>query len=292
MLEKNSSRRCFVSLVFATSLFFVFVLSPIQGFATTSLRTAPTPVYSNDNSITIKSNSLNGTAIAGFLVDLRVNGTNVQSGYTPVTFSNLATGVQYGVVAFWHGSYFFRHFSDGELNRYELVTLNGSSTVTLDAMYEYVPPAKAASLNILAEFPNGTIIGTSEVIGNYIYHAPGMWLDVIPPNQKVPFTGTFTGGSILPFVLFKGETYTVEMTLGYANVTFSHWQDNNRTNNIRSITLNGNATYVAIYDAPNSTIVPNASVNRTNDIGILTIAIVLVLPCDFRMLTRRFSVEN
>ena len=231
--------------------------TPLTAVYTTS---PPPPV---GNSITVTSSLMNGTSVAGFFVDLRINGTHIESGYTPVTFSNLTSGVQYGVVIYWYGNYFFRHYSYGNstpnnffkqyspeaLNRYALVTLNGSTSVTLNGLYEYVPPSQAATLNILAEFPNGTIIGTSEVIGNYIYHQPGMWLTVAPPNSTTPFTGTFTGGSILPFVFFKNETYTVQMTLGYQNVVFSNWQDNNSTNPTRAITLYGNSQYVAIYNA-------------------------------------------
>jgi hypothetical protein len=74
-----------------------------------------------------------------------------------------------------------------------------------------------------------------------------MWLEVVPPGQTSPFTGTFTGGSILPFIFFNYQTYKVEMTTGYGNIQFSRWKDNNSTNPNRAITLNGNATYVAIY---------------------------------------------
>jgi hypothetical protein len=100
----------------------------------------------------------------------------------------------------------------------------------------------------MAEFPNGTIIGTSSVnSGGYIQHTPGMWLDVVPPGSMVPFTGSFTGGSILPFIFFNTETYTVQMSTGYQNYQFAYWKDNNSTNPDRSITLDGNATYIAVY---------------------------------------------
>ena len=59
-----------------------------------------------------------------------------------------------------------------------------------------------------AQFPNGTQIGTTFNNTDYIQHTPGMWLTVTPPGSSQPFTGSFTGGSILPFILFKGQTYT------------------------------------------------------------------------------------
>jgi hypothetical protein len=192
----------------------------------------------------------NGSTIGGIFVDLRLNSNHIQSGFTPVTFSGLHTGVQYLVVVYWYGNYYFRHFSDGNLNRYALVTLNntsGQSGYALNALYENVPKSKAASLNIIAQFPNGTQIGTASEIDGYPQHTPGMWLTVAPPSSTIPFTATFTGGSILPFTFFNGQTYTVQMSTGYENVQFSHWKDTGSSNPVRSIALEGNATFIAIY---------------------------------------------
>lgn len=60
------------------------------------------------------------------------------------------------------------------------------------------------------------------------------------------FTGTFSGGSMLPFILFRSETYTVQMTSGYNGLTFSHWQADNSQDPTGSIFLGGNATFVAV----------------------------------------------
>jgi len=200
-------------------------------------------------SITVTSEDIgNGTTLSGFTVDLRVNGNPVQNGFTPVTFSGLQTGVQYQVVVYWYGNYYFRGFSDGDLNRYALVTLNATQdSVSLTGLYQRVPSSQAASLNILAQFPNGTRIGTTFNNTDYIQHTPGMWLTVTPPGSTQPFTGSYTGGSILPFTLFRGQTYTVEMTAGYGNIQFLHWKDNNSTDLSRQVKLNGDASYTAIY---------------------------------------------
>ena len=201
--------------------------------------------------ITVSSSDLHtGAAITGMYVDLRLNDNSIQSGYTPVTFSGLQTGVQYLVVVYWYGSYYFRHFSNGDLQRYELVTLNstsGQSTISLDALYENIPKSQAASLNLIAQFPNGTQIGTASEDNGYPQHTPGMYLTVTPPGSGPPFTATFTGGSILPFIFFNGDTYTVQMSTGYSNITFAYWKDNGSTNPTRSFRLDGNATYIAIY---------------------------------------------
>jgi hypothetical protein len=198
-------------------------------------------------SIVVNSNDLNGTRLAGMYVDVRVNGNHIESGFTPVTLGNLRPGVQYQVVIYWYGHYYFRHFSDGDLNRYELITLNSTrDTVTLDALYQYVPSNQAATLNIIADLPNGTQIGTTFNNSDYIQHTPGMWLTVGPTGQA-PFTGSFTGGSILPFVLLKDQSYTISMTAGYGNYHFSYWKDDGSTDLNRTVLLTTNATYTVIY---------------------------------------------
>jgi hypothetical protein len=201
--------------------------------------------------ITVTGSDLHtGGTITGMYVDLRLNDNSIQDGFTPVTFSGLQTGVQYLVVVYWYGSYYFRHFSNGDLQRYELVTLNsttGQDTITLNALYENVPTSQAASLNLIAQFPNGTQIGTASEDNGYPQHTPGMYLTVTPPGSDSPFTATFTGGSILPFIFFNGETYTVQMSTGYSNITFAYWKDNGSTDPTRSFALAGNATYIAVY---------------------------------------------
>jgi hypothetical protein len=216
--------------------------------------TTPQPPPSTPYSITVDSNTLNGTAIHGYLIDLRIGGYAIQSGFTPVTFQNLEPGLEYQVVAYWAGNYFFRHFSDGDLNRYELVTLNstGTKSVSFDAMYEYVPPSQAATLNVIAVLPNGTLLGTTFNNSDYIQHTPGMWTTVTPPGSTIPYTGTFTGGSLLPFVLFRGDTYTVQMTLAYGNLAFGHWNDTGSANATRVVTLDQNTTLVAVYEPTSS----------------------------------------
>jgi hypothetical protein len=214
---------------------------------TTTPQTPPT-----SNSITVTSHDMHtGATLSGFFVDLRVNGNHIASGFTPYTFTNLQLGVQYQVVVYWYGSDYFRHFSDGNLNRYALVTLNstaGQTSYSLDALYESVPKAQAASLNVIAQYPNGTQIGTTFNNQGYPQHTPGMWLTITPLGSTSPFTGTFTGGSILPFILFKGQTYTVSMTQSYNDIVFSHWQDTGSTNPVRTVALNGNTTVIAIYN--------------------------------------------
>lgn len=249
---RNRSLRRFISFLVASALISVLLVSSLNGFATTGNspgfpKVAAASVFLSpnlNNNITVVSSALNGSKLTGFSVELRVNGTDVKSGTTPVTFSNLTTGVQYVVVANSCCNSYFRHYSNGNLNRFAVVNLTGSSPVSLDAVYQNVTAPKAATLNILAQFSNGTQIGTSD-------YTPGMWLTVVPPNQTNPFTGAYTGGSILPFTLFKNENYTIQITQGYGNIQFSHWKDNNSPNATRVIQLSSNSTYTAIYQATN-----------------------------------------
>lgn len=228
---------------------------PVQANATTVNLTAiftstPQPPPSTSYSISVSSSDLNGTTITGYYTNVRVDGYVIESGFTPITFTNLEPGLEYQVVAYWSGNYYFRNFQGTDLNRYELVTFNdtGAKSISLLGYYQYVPPSQAAALNIMAEFPNGTVIGTTFNNTDYIQHTPGMWLTVTPPGSNAPFTGTYTGGSILPFVLLSGDNYTVTMTLGYGNLKFAYWLDNNSSNNIRSVFLNSNTTLVAVYE--------------------------------------------
>lgn len=223
-------------------------------------------------SITVLGLSMNGSSVPiyGAYIDLRINGTHVASGYTPVTFTNLQLGVQYGVVVYWFSNYYIRYINDSltgiDLQRYDLVTLNASDPQdTLQCYFQYVPSAQAASLNILAEFPNGTLIGTASYYTqlNYILHSPGMWVTIIPQDQTEPFTGTYTGGSILPFILFNHESYTIDMSSAYCgewytglsngtiptvDIVWSHWLNGSSTDSNLTVSLNSNVTYVAVYN--------------------------------------------
>jgi hypothetical protein len=215
-------------------------------YTQTSQPSPPTPY-----SITVSSTLLNGTSISGYLIDLRLDGYGIQSGFTPTTFTNLEPGLEYQIIAYWAGHLFFRHFSDGDLNRYELLTFNstGPTTATYTAVYEDVPGPQQAQLNVIAELPNGTQIGTTYNNTGYIQHTPGLWMTVTPPGATTPYTGSFTGGSLLPFTLFMGQNYTVQMTLAYGTYKFAYWADTMNTNSTRVVYMDQeNMTIVAVYE--------------------------------------------
>ena len=223
-----------VVIIFSSLLFTTF-------YSQTSL---PIPT----NSIVVSSSLLTGTEISGVQVDLRINGSAIKTGYTPVTFSGLQPQVQYQIVVYWLNNFYFRHFSDGNLNRYATLTLNGSKYATLNAEYENVPQSEAAALDVVARFPNGTQIGTSDLVNGSNFHTPGMWFQIAQAGSNQAYTGSYTGGSILPFILFNHETYTIQMSEGYQNVKFAYWVDNHSSNPNRNVTLDGNETYTAIFE--------------------------------------------
>ncbi|MFI5420167.1 MAG: hypothetical protein ACHQ1H_04300 [Nitrososphaerales archaeon] len=219
-------------------LFSVLMLTTF--YSQTSL---PIPI----NSIVVSSSALSGSSLPGVQVDLRINGSTIKTAYTPATFSGLTPGVVYQIVVYWLPDYYFRHFSDGQLNRYDTVTLNGSKYSTVNALYEFIPPSESAALDVIAQFPNGTEIGTSDTVNGSYFHTPGMWMGIVPPGQNQAYTGSFTGGSVLPFILVNHDTYVIQLANGYGNVVFSHWKDNGGKNPTRQVTMNGNASYVAVF---------------------------------------------
>ncbi len=201
----------------------------------------------NSDTITVTSALLNGTLINGIYYDLRLNNTVVSCGYTPLTFTNLSPGQTYELVAYWATDYYYRHFSNGNLNRYQLFSMNVSSSYNITGIYEYIPLKKLATLNIVAEFPNGTLIGQSYQQGKNFFHTPGMWIAITPPGSSTPYTGGYTGGSILPFDLVNHSSYTIKMAQGYQNINFSHWDDTGSNNTSRVLKIQGDTNLTAIY---------------------------------------------
>lgn len=210
----------------------------------------PPPGQVGPNSVTVISEFLDGAPTTENLyVQIRVDGSVLTEGYTPVTFSNLEPGQEYSIVVYNDKDNWFRHYSDGLLTRYHTV-IPGPDPITLTAKYEKVPKTLEARLDITAIDQFGNILGdtTGSVEQGNIVVTPGMWVPITPPGQTTPYTGGFTGGSGFPFYGFNGQTYTVEMT-SYQQYQFSHWEIDGSTNPIRSFTMNGNSlNNVAIYN--------------------------------------------
>jgi hypothetical protein len=208
----------------------------------------PPPQCGNpSDSVTVQSAYLNGTVLTGEYVNLRLNGNILIGGYTPITFSGLTAGLKYEVVVYWFGNTWFRHFSDGSLNRYYFV-MPGAGPTNLTALYQYVPRSQIAALNVIAELPNGTVIGGDSVVNGSIVAKPGMWMTIGLAGQNSSLTGGYTSSSMTPFYLMKDQNYTIVMSRSYGPYSFSHWKDNNSTDPVRSFFLTTNSTgNVAVY---------------------------------------------
>jgi hypothetical protein len=199
------------------------------------------------NTVTVVTCSLDGTkTLTGFYTNLRLNGNIIADGYTPKTFT-MTPGNTYVVVLYWCCDQYFRHYSDGTLTRYYVVT-PGSSGILVKGMYESVPASQAAKLNVIAKDTNGNVIGgTTTNPDGSISTQPGMWMWLTPPGSSTPYTGAYTGSSSTPFTIFNGKTYTLTMS-SFDKYQFDHWQDNGSTNPTRAFTMNGDSVNnVAIY---------------------------------------------
>jgi hypothetical protein len=214
---------------------FMTVINPsnsLQAIYTTTPQPAPSGQPGSPDSVTVTSSYLDKSTLNGMYAELRLNGNTVASGFTPMTFVNLAPA-RYQVVMYSGQGIYMRHFSDGTLIRYEYV-IPGPSPITLNAMYEKVPSASAAPLNVNALDTSGNAVN-------------GLWMALTPPGQTAPYTASFTGASDVPFVVFNGQTYTITMG-SFGIYQFDHWKDNGSTNPVRQFAMNGISTNnVAIY---------------------------------------------
>ena len=203
------------------------------------------------NTVTVVSCTLDGTPLPGMYVNIRENGNIIADGYTPKTFS-LTPGKEYVVVLYWCCDYYFRHYSDGTLTRYHVVTAN-SNGILLKGLYEQVPSSQAAKLNVIAKDTTGKVIGgTTTNPDGSIAAEPGMWMWLTPPGASSPYTGAYTGSSSTPFVVYDGKTYKVTMS-SFDRYQFDHWQGTGSTNPTRSFAMNGDSVNnVAIYRIVNS----------------------------------------
>ncbi len=207
---------------------YMTVLNPsnsLQAIYTTTPQPAPSGTPGGPNSVTVNSSYLTAATLNGMYAELRLDGNTLAGGFTPMTFTNLATA-PYQIVMYSGQDNYMRHFSDGTLIRYHYVT-PGAGPITLNAMYENVPSASSAQLNVNA----------FDTLGHPIN---GLWMGLTPPGQTTQYTASFTGASDVPFVIFNGQTYRVQMG-SFGIYMFDHWQDNLSTNPVRDFAMNGNS---------------------------------------------------
>ena len=211
----------------------------------------PTPDSGAPNTVTVSSQLLDGSAVTGLETQLResATGNNVDSGFTTTTLQ-MEAGKDYRTIMYSYSPYWFRHWTDGGLHRYHLVSGDGAAH-SLTAVFENIPTSQEAQLWVKAKTSDGTPIGgtTGTQEDNTLQAQPGIEVLVAPPNTLNAYTAGFTGGSeASPFHLVKGQTYTITME-EFGQYKFSHWEDNNLTNPARAVPLNSDSlTLTAVYD--------------------------------------------
>jgi hypothetical protein len=211
------------------------------------------PAAGGPNTVTVQSKLLDGTTVTGMLAQLRDSGgDNVQEDFTTAELT-LEDGQNYRVIMYSFGEDFFRKWSNGHLHRYFPVEGDGSA-YTLTALYEHVPEAQQAKLEVRAKTSDGQPIGgtTGRAEDGTLQALPGVEVQIAPPGSFTPFTAYtagFSGGSEIEeqFYFIKGQTYVVAMQ-SFGELQFSHWEDNGSENSARAVPLSGDVTLTAIYN--------------------------------------------
>jgi hypothetical protein len=189
-----------------------------------------TPTFSE----TVNSAFTNGTTLNGMWMVLRDDqGNIVQSGWTPITFTNLISGNSYTITASNYKQNVFDHWDDGTTNAQTWIPRQGGYTVT--AYYRVV--SSSASIYIDSAWANN---------GGPI---TGMYMQLTDLNNNILQTGytpiTFSG-------LTTGTQYYVYAN-SYGTANFDHWNDGTTTSNIK-FTANGYQAYTALYHQTSSNI--------------------------------------
>ncbi|SRR5579885_315277 len=84
--------------------------------------------------VTVTSTDQNGNPITGYYTTLWQNGQQLQSGFSPASFT-LNSGQTYEVAVADYGSYVFDHWSDGTTNRLHTITAQPGTLINLTAVY-------------------------------------------------------------------------------------------------------------------------------------------------------------
>jgi len=92
------------------------------------------PPSSGQSTISVSTADSSGNPLAGYYVTLWLNGTQIQSGFSPTSFT-VNNNQTYQVAVSDYGSYVFDHWSDGTTSRLHTVTTGTGTTTSLTAVY-------------------------------------------------------------------------------------------------------------------------------------------------------------
>ena len=178
-------------------------------------------------------------------------GYHIASGFTPVTFKNLEPGLQYQVVAYWAGNYYFRHFSDGDLNRYELVTFNSTGAKTDHSRRGLrVRPSLSCgdpqhNRRVPERHPNRHHL---QQHGLYPAHSRNV-ADGHASRRGRPVYWFLHRREPPPVCALRWRDLHGPDDAVIRGLIFAHWNDTGSTNATRAVTLSKSATtLIAVYD--------------------------------------------
>jgi hypothetical protein len=161
----------------------------------------------SQSSVTVQSTDQNGKTISGYYTALFQNGNEVDTGFTPATFST-TSGLTYSVQVSNYGSCSFVKWSDGVATDPRAFTAS-SGTTSFTAVYS-CGSSSTSTIQVSTVNSMGTAI-----TGYYIT----LW------QSGAQIASCFSACS---FTVNGGLTYQVEAS-SYGSESFSHWQNDGAT---------------------------------------------------------------
>jgi Tol biopolymer transport system component len=197
------------------------------------------------STLEITTTNLKGVGVGGVWTTIRnsTDGTVIETGYTPMTFTGFA-GKEYRVtVANYDGKVFSKWQDNGSTSKSRIVKLSSPAganiiAATLTAVYDTgnslrgFTPLTYAGATAKQQQPSLTVNAVT-MEGNKTLQ---MWTTIDPLST----TNSSGGGG-------GGAKYKVYATNGYQNLTFDHWGDNGSTDRVRTLTIDKNTTITAYY---------------------------------------------
>jgi DNA-binding beta-propeller fold protein YncE len=185
--------------------------------------------------LTVNTQTTNGTAITGYYSLLYVNGSAVETGYSPYTFG-LTDGQTYIVQVNSYGSCYFSHWADtGSTTSWRYVSI--SSNTQLTAIYDCngtwssVSVATDGILTTAENLDMGTVFGFFVTL----YNSSGAVVS--------------TGYAPTTFPTISGQTYTLQAD-SYGACTFEQWGVSGQAyyGPVTFTATSSSITFYAIYD--------------------------------------------
>jgi hypothetical protein len=177
---------------------------------------------SKTNTLLVKTVDSAGSSITGYYATLSQNEVEVQTAFSPASFT-LNSGETYQVEVSDYGSNVFDHWEDGSKIRTRSIAA-GQSAVT--AYYSSATP-KETSLSVKSVDIDGKSIS-------------GLWTVITKDGTTVK-----TGFTPLTYTAQPGSTYEVTVA-NYKTYAFDHWEDGSKSST-RQVVASDDTTVTAYY---------------------------------------------